>query len=71
MKSPFNQLGDRCSFSMTHTAYSLLCLMPGALIAQELQTPITEWGVPDLQGYSKDNTVMPFERPQELVDKQA
>ena len=27
-------------------------------------------GAPDLQGYWKNNTVMPFERPQELGDKQ-
>ena len=71
MKSPLNLLGDRCTFSMIHAAGSLLCFMPGASIAQEFQTPITEWGVPDLQGYWKNNTVMPFERPQELGDKQA
>ena len=67
----FNQLGDRCSFSMIHAACSLLCSMPGALIAQEFQTPITERGVPDLQGYWKNNTITPFERPQKLGDKQA
>ena len=71
MKSLLNHSGDRSSLSMMHAACSLLCLLPGALIAQEFQTPITEWGVPDLQGYWKNNTVMPFKRPQELGDKQA
>ena len=71
MKSLFSQPRDRSSLSMIHAACSLLCLLPGALIAQEFQTPITEWGVPDLQGYWKNNTVMPFERPLELGDKQA
>ena len=56
---------------MIYTACSLPFFLPGALIAQGYQTPITEWGVPDVQGYWKNNTVMPFERPLELGDKQA
>ena len=71
MESLYNQPRDRSSLSMIHAACILLCSLPGALIAQVFQTPITEWGVPDLQGYWKNNTVMPFERPQELGDKQA
>jgi hypothetical protein len=39
--------------------------------AQEFQTPLTEWGVPDLQGNWKHHTVMPFERPRDLGSKQA
>ena len=57
--------------SIIHAACSLLYSLPGALTAQEFQTPVTKWGVPDLQGYWKNNTAMPFERPQELGDKQA
>ena len=68
MISLFSQSGDRSSLSMILAACSLLCLLPDALIAQEFQTPITEWGVPDLQGFWKNNTVMPFERSQELGD---
>ena len=71
MKSLYSQPDGKSSLSMIHAACSFLCFLPGALIAQEFQTPITEWGVPDLQGYWKNHTVMPFERPQELGDKQA
>ena len=71
MESLYNQPRDRSSLSMIHAACILLCSLPGALIAQVFQTPITEWGVPDLQGYWKNNTITPFERPQKLGDKQA
>ncbi|NQV70010.1 MAG: hypothetical protein HQ498_08290 [Pseudohongiella sp.] len=51
----------------------LLLLSPiffvGLAGAQEYQTPMTEWGVPDLQGVWKHATVMPFERPRELGEK--
>ncbi len=30
------------------------------------QAPLTDWGVPDLQGFWRNATVMPFERPVEL-----
>lgn len=39
--------------------------------AQNYQTPMTEWGVPDLQGVWKHATVMPFERPSQLGNKRA
>ena len=71
MKSLFGQPSDRFSASMMQAACSLLYLLPGALTAPEFQTPVTEWGVPDLQGYWKNNTVMPFERPRELGNKEA
>ena len=71
MKSLYSQPNGKSSQLMIHAACSLLCFLPGALIAQEFETPMTEWGVPDLQGYWKNNTVMPLERPQELGDKQA
>ena len=60
MKSLFGQPSDIFSASMMQAACSLLYLLPGALTAPEFQTPVTEWGVPDLQGYWKNNTVMPF-----------
>ena len=71
MKSLNSQPNGKSPLLMIHTACGLLFFLPGALLAQEFQTPITEWGVPDLQGYWKNNTVMPFERPLELGDKQA
>jgi len=71
MKNLISQADGKSSLSMIHAACSLLWLLPGVLSAQEFQTPTTEWDVPDLQGYWKNNTVMPFERPQELGDKQA
>lgn len=51
----------------------LLCSLSTitGLAAQEYQTPMTEWGVPDLQGVWKHATVMPFERPRDLGSKQA
>ncbi|PCJ23494.1 MAG: hypothetical protein COA96_11630 [SAR86 cluster bacterium] len=39
--------------------------------AQNYPTPMTEWGVPDLQGVWKHATVMPLERPEELGEKHA
>ena len=62
MKNLISQADGKSSLSVIHAACSLLWLLPGALSAQEFQTPTTEWGVPDLQGYWKNNTVMPFER---------
>ena len=40
-------------------------------IAQEDAIPRTEWGAPDFQGYWRNNTVMPFQRAQELGNQQA
>lgn len=58
-----------------HRPVQLLCALaltlPATLLAQEAEGPRTEWGVPDLQGFWRNNTVMPFERPQELGNKQA
>ncbi len=39
--------------------------------AQDYQVPMTEWGVPDFQGVWKHATLMPFERPGELGEKQS
>jgi len=50
----------------------LLCvLLSTASLAQEYETPYTEWGVPDFQGVWKHATVMPFERPRALGERQA
>ena len=40
-------------------------------LAQDYEAPRTEWGVPDFQGTWRNNTVMPFQRPRELGNKQA
>jgi len=40
-------------------------------MAQEYQTPKTEWGVPDFQGVWKHATVMPFQRPARLGTQQS
>ena len=51
MKNLISQADGKSFLSVIHAACSLLWLLPGALSAQEFQTPTTEWGVPDLQGY--------------------
>ena len=48
---------------------SLSALCTG-LAAQEYEAPVTEWGVPDLQGVWKHATVMPLERPEALGERQ-
>lgn len=40
-------------------------------LAQDNGIPRTEWGVPDFQGYWRNNTVMPFQRARELGDQRA
>ena len=50
---------------------AILWALGGASLAQEYDAPRTSWGAPDLQGYWRHNTVMPFERPQTLGTKQA
>jgi hypothetical protein len=52
-------------------ASTVALLIAGNAIAQEYEYPLTEWGVPNLQGNWKNHTVMPFERPRELGTKQA
>lgn len=49
----------------------LFCTYCAHSMAQEYQTPITSWGAPDLQGFWRHNTVMPFERPRDLGTKRA
>jgi hypothetical protein len=46
-------------------------VLSGAVAGQDYQAPMTEWGVPDLQGVWKHATVMPFERPRDLGEKRA
>lgn len=48
---------------------SLLCI--SSAVAQEYQVPKTEWGTPNFQGVWKHATVMPFERPRALGEKQS
>ncbi len=51
---------------------SLLCaLSTTAVSAQDNSIPRTSWGVPDFQGYWRNNTVMPFQRAQELGNQRA
>lgn len=45
--------------------------IPTSSLAQEYETPRTSWGVPDLQGFWRHNTVMPFQRSRELGTQQA
>lgn len=47
------------------------CLLAGNTVAQQYEIPLTEWGVPDIQGVWKHTTVMPFERPRDLGEKRA
>ena len=56
---------------LTAVASALSLTLASAAFAQEFQVPRTEWGVPDLQGNWKNNTVMPFERPRDLGNKRA
>ncbi|MCB1670943.1 MAG: hypothetical protein R3F41_01940 [Gammaproteobacteria bacterium] len=50
---------------------TVACIFTTGALAQSYQAPETSWGVPDLQGYWRHNTVMPFERPRELGTKRA
>ncbi|MBL4819424.1 MAG: hypothetical protein JKY98_00325 [Gammaproteobacteria bacterium] len=56
---------------MSTLAGALMLFLTRATFAQEYQFPLTEWGAPDLQGNWKNATVMPFQRPSELGNKQA
>jgi len=49
----------------------ITCAVSTGSMAQDSETPLTAWGVPDLQGYWRHNTVMPFERPRDLGTKQS
>ncbi len=59
--SPFGKL--------TSLAFALS--LATSAMAQNNTVPRTEWGVPDLQGVWRNNTVMPFERSRSLGDKRA
>ncbi|MEX2468839.1 MAG: hypothetical protein WD396_03710 [Pseudohongiellaceae bacterium] len=50
---------------------TLTLLVSGLIQAQETDIPRTGWGVPDFQGYWRNNTVMPFQRARELGDQRA
>ena len=50
---------------------ALAFVISSSCLAQDYEAPLTEWGVPDLQGNWRNNTVMPFQRPQELGNKRA
>ncbi|NKB31493.1 MAG: hypothetical protein GKR91_00125 [Pseudomonadales bacterium] len=52
-------------------AAALTLAISGNSLAQDFSGPKTEWGVPDFQGTWRNNTVMPFQRPQELGNKRA
>ena len=53
-------------------AYPLLVLLvSGIVTAQDYSAPMTEWGVPDLQGVWKHASIIPFERPVALGEKRA
>ena len=56
--------------SLTASALALGMLSTG-LAAQDSDIPRTSWGVPDLQGYWRNNTVMPFQRSRELGTQRA
>ena len=58
-------------FCLTSFATALALSLSAGSLAQDYETPRTAWGVPDLQGMWKNNTVMPFQRPRELGTKQA
>lgn len=51
--------------------FAVTMILSASANAQDYTPPMTQWGVPDLQGVWKHATVMPFERPQALGDKQA
>ncbi|MCI5107731.1 MAG: hypothetical protein MRY76_13535 [Pseudomonadales bacterium] len=48
-----------------------ITVLSSNLMAQDGAIPRTEWGVPDFQGYWRNNTVMPFQRAPELGTQQA
>lgn len=49
----------------------LALLTSNITTAQEYTVPLTEWGVPDLQGVWKHASIIPFERPVALGEKRA
>lgn len=61
-------MSTRFGYSLSLTL-GLLAAAPA--IAQDSDIPRTHWGVPDFQGYWRNNTVMPFQRPRELGDQRA
>lgn len=46
-----------------------LAVFGAGSVAQDYETPRTEWGAPDFQGVWKHATVMPFERPEALGEQ--
>lgn len=56
---------------LTTLASSLALSLSCTVFAQDYEVPRTEWGDPDIQGVWRNNTVMPFERPRDLGNKQA
>lgn len=50
------------------TVAALVCL-PAASVAQDAGVPRTAWGAPDLQGVWDFRTLTPFERPEDLGEK--
>jgi len=50
---------------------SMIAFLALPVWAQESDIPRTVWGVPDFQGYWRNNTVMPFQRARELSDQRA
>ena len=49
--------------------FAALLVVPHGTIAQQAETPRTDWGTPDFSGYWEYNTATPLQRPADVADK--
>ena len=61
---------ERLAATSSAAAFLAALLLPGGLSAEtEYEQKRTSWGHPDLQGLWSNETITPFERPEELGDR--
>ena len=55
--------------SRKYLIFTALLLVPHGAMAQQAETPRTDWDTPDFSGYWEYNTATPLERPADVADK--
>jgi len=63
------QASGGSAMSRMHLIFVALMLFPHVAMAQQAQTPRTNWGTPDFSGYWEYNTATPLERPADVADR--